>query len=293
MASSAATIKMNGLAQRLVRDALLSEDEVRAAQKEAQQQRGSLVSHLVSAKKISSTALAELASHEFGIPLFDIAAMDLGAIPRELINEKLIRQHNALPLVKRGNRLFVAISDPMSLAGLDEIKFNTGLPTEPIIVEEDKLGKVINQVLESQQTHVDVGDLDADLDNVEVGMGETELPDADSNLDDTPVVRFINKVMLDAINKKASDIHFEPYEKQYRVRFRLDGILQEIASPPPGLSPRLAARLKVLSRMDLAERRVPQDGRIKLQLSKSRAIDFRVSTCPTLWGEKVVLRILD
>ncbi|MEJ2508891.1 MAG: type IV-A pilus assembly ATPase PilB, partial [Gammaproteobacteria bacterium] len=214
----------------------------------------------------------------------------------KLVEEKLIRKHHALPLFKRGNRLFVGVSDPTNLQGLDEIKFHVGINTEAILVEDDKLGQFIDKAMEANDsTFADLsdGDLDdvdfADEDQMEGGGPAV----SESEIDDTPVVRFINKVLLDAINRGASDIHFEPYEKNYRVRTRLDGMLSEVASPPVGLGPKLTARLKVMARLDISERRIPQDGRIKLNLSKNRAIDFRVNTCPTLYGEKVVLRILD
>ena len=211
-----------------------------------------------------------------------------------MVPEKLVRQHHALPIQKRGNRLFVAISDPMNLAALDEFKFNTGITTEAILVEVDKLDAIMDKALEMGDKSLDMTGFDDDLDNLEISSVVDETEDSgDSDVDDTPIVRFVNKVMLDAINKKASDIHFEPYEKSYRCRLRIDGILQEIANPPTNLAPRISARLKVMSRLDISERRIPQDGRMKMQLSKKRSIDFRVNTCPTLFGEKIVLRILD
>jgi len=221
--------------------------------------------------------------------------MELENLPTSLVDEKLIRQHHALPLFKRGNRLFVAVSDPTNLQALDEIKFHTGISTEAILVEEDKLGKAIDKALDSADTSM-TDLLDEDLDNLKITSGDDENRKDDSmdpDIDDTPVVRFVNKVLLDAINKGASDIHIEPYEKSFRIRFRQDGVLLEVASPPQTMANRLVARIKVMSRMDIAERRVPQDGRIKMALSKKRAIDFRVNSCPTLFGEKVVLRILD
>ncbi|NOY67710.1 MAG: type IV-A pilus assembly ATPase PilB, partial [Gammaproteobacteria bacterium] len=227
--------------------------------------------------------------------LFDIKSLDLeSAQPYvKLVDEKLVRKHNALPMLKRGNRLFIAISDPTNLQALDEIKFNTGINTEAVLVEEEELKIIVDKALEAQAEPME-GLLDEDLDNLTIEGGEPEQKDdEESDIDDTPVVRFVNKVLLDAINKGASDIHFEPYEKTYRVRFRQDGILHEIASPPINLASRVTARIKVMARMDIAERRVPQDGRIKMNISKTRAIDFRVNTCPTLFGEKIVMRILD
>jgi len=218
----------------------------------------------------------------------------LSSLPVSLVSEKLIRQHHALPLFKRGNRLFVAVSDPTNFQALDEIKFHTRLNTETILVEEDKLIKALDVAMEAADTSMN-DLLDEDLDNIDISSGD-EAPaqdDNESDIDDAPIVRFVNKILLDSIKKGVSDIHLEPYEKTFRIRFRGDGILYEAASPPANISHRIISRIKVMSKMDIAERRVPQDGRIKMQLSKNRAIDFRVNTCPTLFGEKVVLRILD
>ncbi|MDH3870857.1 MAG: type IV-A pilus assembly ATPase PilB, partial [Gammaproteobacteria bacterium] len=227
--------------------------------------------------------------------LFDLRVMDMETAPTSLVTEKLVRQHHAMPLYKRGNRLYVAVSDPTNLSALDEFKFHTGINTEAVLVEEEQLSKAIEIAMDTMDTTM--SDLmDADLDNLDIAAGDEESPGGDvseSDIDDTPVVRFVNKVLVDAINRGASDIHLEPYEKEFRVRFRQDGVLHEIASPPRSLAMRIVARLKVMSRMNIAERRVPQDGRIKMNLSKNRSIDFRVNTLPTLYGEKVVLRILD
>ncbi|MGV6807378.1 MAG: type IV-A pilus assembly ATPase PilB [bacterium] len=295
MVTTSPTTQLSGLAKRLVQDGLLEEDQASEAQEKALKQREPFVSYLVDQKYATSSAIASSACHEFGVPLFDLAAMELETAPISLVDEKLIRQHHALPLFKRGNRLFVAVSDPTNLQALDEIKFHTGISTETILVEEDKLSRAIDSALDSADSSM-ADLLDEDLDNLEVSAGDEDNAGddpTDSDIDDTPVVRFVNKVLLDAINKGASDIHIEPYEKSFRVRFRMDGVLHEIASPPQSMANRLIARLKVMSKMDIAERRVPQDGRIKMALSKKRAIDFRVNTCPTLFGEKVVLRILD
>jgi type IV pilus assembly protein PilB len=285
---------LSGLAKRLVMDGLLDEELACEAQEKALKRREPLVSYLVENRILASSAIASSASQEFGVPLFDLAAMELENSPISLVDEKLIRQHHTLPLFKRGNRLFVAVSDPTNLQALDEIKFHTGISTETILVEDDKLTKAIEKALDSADTSM-TDLLDEDLDNLEVTSGDEEnkKDDVDADIDDTPVVRFVNKVLLDAINKGASDIHIEPYEKSFRIRFRQDGVLLEVASPPQSMANRLIARIKVMSKMDIAERRVPQDGRIKMALSKKRAIDFRVNSCPTLFGEKVVLRILD
>ncbi len=296
MATPASSVRIGGLALRLINDGLISEEDASKAQKKAREDQISLASYLVKNDYVKASALANCASLEFGIPLLDLDVLDLDSIPISLVPEKLIRQHHALPIQKRGNRLFVAISDPMNLVALDEFKFNTGISTEPVLVEEDKLGKILDKALEMTDTSMSMDELlDDDLDNLEFSAEEDNAGDdsADSDIDDTPIVRFVHKVLLDAVHKKASDIHFEPYERTFRVRFRIDGILEEIASPPITLGPRISARLKVMARLDISERRVPQDGRIKMQLSKKRAIDFRVNTCPTLFGEKIVLRILD
>ena len=287
--------QLSGLAKRLVADGLLQEQEAATAQEKALKKREPFVSYLVENKLVDSSAIASSACQEFGTPLFDLSAMELEAAPVSLVDEKLIRQHRTLPLFRRGNRLFVAVSDPTNLQAVDEIKFHTGISTETILVEEDKLSKAIDQALDSADTSM-ADLLDEDLDNLDVGS-EDDTDNGndgiDADIDDTPVVRFVNKVLLDAINKGASDIHIEPYEKSFRIRFRQDGVLHEVADPPLAMATRLISRIKVMSKMDIAERRVPQDGRIKMKISKKRAIDFRVNSCPTLFGEKVVLRILD
>jgi len=294
MVTSNPISQLSGLAKRLVTDGLLDENNAAEIQDKALKSREPFVSYLVDNKLLASNAIASSACQEFGVPLLDLSAMELENAPISLVDEKLIRQHHALPLFKRGNRLFVAVSDPTNLQALDEIKFHTGISTETILVEDDKLSNAIDNALDSADSSM-ADLLDEDLDNLEVTSGEEEDKDGgmDADIDDTPVVRFVNKVLLDAINKGASDIHIEPYEKSFRIRFRQDGVLHEVASPPQSMANRLVSRLKVMSRMDIAERRVPQDGRIKMALSKKRAIDFRVNSCPTLFGEKVVLRILD
>ena len=294
MATSNPQINLSGLARRLVNDGSLSEADASVAHEQALKNKIPFVTHLVQKKILDSLTIANAASQEFGVPLFDISTMDMEVADTKLVDEKLVRQHHALPLFKRGNRLYVAVSDPTNLQGLDEIKFHVGANTEAILVEEDKLTDTIDRAMDAQDTSL-VDLEDSDLDDLEITGGD-ETPDddgSDSDVDDTPVVRFVNKVLLDAINKGASDIHFEPYEKSYRVRLRMDGVLTEVASPPVNLGSRLAARLKVMSRLDISERRIPQDGRMKMTLSKNRAIDFRVNTCPTLFGEKIVMRILD
>lgn len=295
MATPTVKTNLSGLGRRLVMDGILAEEPAQKAFQEAIKNRQPFVALLVEKKLAKPADIANAASAEFGVPMLDLGAVEIDTEVVKLVDSKLVQKHHALPIFRRGKRLFVAISDPTNLAAMDEIKFHTGMTVEPIVVEEDKLQKTIEKALEAADTSMQDlagGDLD-DLDNLEVSAGDDEEDLGREDVDDAPVVRFVNKVLLDAINKGASDIHFEPYEKFYRVRFRMDGMLHEIAQPPIALAGKLAARLKVMSRMDIAERRVPQDGRIKMKLSKTRAIDFRVNTCPTLWGEKIVLRILD
>ncbi|RDH90672.1 MAG: type IV-A pilus assembly ATPase PilB [endosymbiont of Seepiophila jonesi] len=293
MATTKPKLNLSGMARGLIQDELISEERAEAAFAEALKQRTPFVTHLVENQLLNSLDIAISASRSFGVPIFDLDAVDLDVLPRDLVNEKLIRAHHMLPLFKRGNRLFLAVSDPTNHRGLDEIRFNTRLTSEAILVEEDKLTRLIEQVLEAQDTSMD-DLLDTDLDNLDISSGENEpAGEGDLDVDEAPVVRYVNKILLDAINAGASDVHFEPYEYKYRIRYRQDGLLREVASPPSNLANRLTSRVKVMSRMDISERRIPQDGRIKMKLSKNRSIDFRVNTCPTLYGEKVVLRILD
>ncbi len=286
---------LSGLARKLVLDGLLAEEQASNAFREAQKQRIPLVSYLVRNNILKAKELAHAASAEFGVPVLDIQALEIDPQVVKLVSADLVRKHHALPLFKRGNRLFVAVADPTNIQALDDIKFATGTTTEPILVEEDKLSKFIEHGLEAaEKAMADIAGDDnlEDLANLDVGPGTREEV-KDSDIDDAPVVKFVNRMLLEAIKKGASDLHFEPYEKIYRVRFRIDGVLTEIMKPPVALANKIAARIKVMSRLDVSERRVPQDGRIKLKVSASKAIDFRVSTCPTLWGEKTVMRILD
>jgi len=294
MATTKAQINLSGLARCLIQDNLLTEEQAERAFEEALKKKVPFVTHLVEKKILNSLDIAISASRGFGVPIFDLDVMDLEVIPRDLVAEKLVRAHRTLPLFKRGNRLFLAVSDPTNHQGLDEIRFSTGLASEAILVEEEKLNRVIEKVMEDQETGMDEL-LDADLDNLDIATADEDRGTDESSLDvdEAPVVRYINKILLDAINQRVSDIHFEPYERTYRIRYRQDGMLREVANPPSNLANRLASRIKVMSRMNIAERRIPQDGRIKMKLSKSRSIDFRVNTCPTLYGEKIVLRILD
>jgi type IV pilus assembly protein PilB len=292
-----ATGQLSGLAGRLVAEQLLSAQAAVEAQTQAAQERMPFVQYLVEKKNVDGHRLSQVASHEFGVPLFDIEALEGESLPIGLVEPELVTKHHALPIFRRGNRLFIAVSDPTNLAALDEIKFHTGINTDAVLVEETALSKALSAWADSQDNLSDgLDDLDtSDLDDVELTSddGSADADDGSESVDETPIVRFVNKVLIDAIKQGASDIHFEPYEKNYRVRFRTDGVLEEVVKPPKNLSARLAARLKVMSQMDISERRIPQDGRIQMKLSRNRAIDFRVNTLPTLFGEKIVLRILD
>lgn len=294
MAAPTKKINLSGLARRLVLDGLLDEEKAQATFEESLKKKRPFVSLVVENKLVPSNSIALAAAQEFGAPLVDIDLLEIDPDIIKLVKEELIKKHHALPIFKRGKRLSVAVSDPTNIQALDEIKFATGLSTDAIIVEEDKLTKNIEKALEAAEGGLgDMDDADFDdLDDLEVAEDGPQDQD-DTEVDDAPVVRFVNKVLLDAIKKGASDLHFEPYEKIYRVRFRIDGVLQEVAKPPMSLSSKIAARIKVMSRLDVSERRVPQDGRIKLKLSKTKSIDFRVNTCPTLFGEKTVMRILN
>jgi type IV pilus assembly protein PilB len=295
MSTSLKKINLSGLARKLVLDGLIEEEKARNLLEEAQKKKKIFISLLVENKLVSSIDIALAAAQEFGAPLVDIDLFEIDPDVVKLIKNETILKHHALPVFKRGNRLYVAISDPTNIQVLDEIKFATGLITHALIVEEDKITKYIERLIEGQDGDLSaMGDDDDydDLDDLEVADDAPQEQD-EGDIDDAPVVRFVNKVLLDAIKKGASDLHFEPYEKTYRVRFRIDGVLMEVAKPPMSLSNKIAARIKVMSRLDVSERRVPQDGRIKLKLSKTKSIDFRVSTCPTLFGEKSVMRILD
>jgi len=296
-AVNAQRLALQGLPLRLIQDGLLDEKSMQTAMAAAKEANTNLVSHLVANNLANAREIAIAASQEFGVPLMDLDAIQPDLDTIKLVSDKLLAKHRVLPLVKRGKRLFVAVSDPTNLHALDEIKFQTGLSIEAVVVEEDKLQRVGSKAIEQVDTQMPtLADDDIDLENLDVTGGEDDLEKdtvGRDDVEDAPIVRFVNKVLLDAIKKGASDIHFEPYEKSYRIRLRLDGYLKEIANPPVQLAVKLAARLKVMSRLDIAERRVPQDGRIKMRISKNRAIDFRVSTCPTLFGEKIVARILD
>jgi type IV pilus assembly protein PilB len=291
MATHAATRNLSGLARALAQHGLMPEAEADALQNQAQSAGVTFVEQLLTSKRFSAQQVAVFGSRAFGVPLLDLATFDLDHFPKEYFDSKISQSRRVLPLAKRGNRLFVAISDPANLQALEEVRFKTNLVVEPVVVEDDKLGQVIHKILDASGASLkDAANLeDLDVDVKESGPTAEE----DAEIEDAPVVKYIQKILLDAISGGASDIHFEPYERFFRIRYRIDGILSEIAQPPLAIKDKVASRIKVISRLDIAEKRVPQDGRMKLMLSKTKAIDFRVSTLPTLYGEKIVMRILD
>jgi type IV pilus assembly protein PilB len=296
MAATAIQNPPSGLPRRLVQDGIVSEEKLLAAMEEIDGRSVMLVPHLVSKQLGDPRLIAIAAAHEFGVPLLDLDAVDIDIDVVRLVDEKLISKHRVLPLMQRGKRLYIGVCDPTNMHALDEIKFQTTLRAEPIVVEQNKLDDAVTRALDALDTTMSsFDDEDFDLENLDVTGGEDEAKDdiTRADVDDAPIVKFVNKIMVDAIKKGASDIHFEPYEKAYRIRMRQDGVLTEVAKPPVQTATKVAARLKVMARLDIAERRIPQDGRIKMRLSKNRAIDFRVNTCPTLFGEKVVCRLLD
>jgi type IV pilus assembly protein PilB len=294
MATHAATRNISGLARALAQHGVMSEPEAEALQVQSQSSGVSFVEQVLSGKRLSAQQLAVFASRAFGVPLLDLTGFDFDQINREYFDTRIAQTRRVLPLHKRGNRLYVATSDPANLQALDEVRFKTNLVVEPVVVEDDKLAQAIARIVESTGTTLKEM---AALEDIEIALEDGSVQpassDEDSEVEDAPVVRYIQKVLIDAITAGASDIHFEPYERFYRIRYRLDGILMEVAQPPLAIKDKVASRIKVISRLDISEKRVPQDGRMKLVLSKSRAIDFRVSTLPTLFGEKIVMRILD
>lgn len=282
-----------GLSSLLLRQGLVTDKQLADVVALANQRRQTLVTMLVQEKIATALKIAEICYQEYGTPLLDLAAFDLKVIPEAFVNKKLIHKHRCLPLFQRGKRLYIAMSDPTNHSALEDFRFNAGLHTEAIVVEDDKLEIAINKILDGGTDSLHFGDFDENsLHMLDVVDGKVEV-DEEVDAEEAPIVKYINKMLIDAIRKGASDLHFEPYEKRYRVRFRIDGILHEVSEPPIKLANRLSARLKVMAKLDIAERRLPQDGRIKLKISDRKSIDFRVSTLPTLWGEKIVMRILD
>ncbi|TAG00546.1 MAG: type IV-A pilus assembly ATPase PilB [Betaproteobacteria bacterium] len=294
LATPSASVLLSGLGRALVQQDILRQIDAEQTQNQANASSMTFVEQLIASKKVTSAKLAEFASQTFGVPLFDLNAFDLTSINAEWIDVKLITARRALPLHKRGNRLYVAVSDPTNLQALEEFRFKTNLIAEPVVVEDDKLAKAIASVSDRNDRTLSnlVGNDDLELDMTSGEIASTD-DESGGEVDDAPVVRYIQKILLDAINSSVSDIHFEPYEKYFRIRYRLDGVLVEVAQPPLVIKDKVASRIKVISKLDISEKRIPQDGRMKLQLTKNRSIDFRVSTLPTLYGEKIVMRILD
>ena len=294
MAANPQQSTLSGLARALVQAGRIKESEAEVLLTQAAASRTTFIEQLVIAKKAKTQDIARFVADTFGYPLLDLGAFDDAHIQKSAIDRKLIASHRVVPLHKRGNRLFVAIADPTNLRALDEIRFQTGMSVEPVVVDESQLIPLITKLSESaEETLKSLASEEINLEFTDEEAIQQADETAGMEVDDAPVVKFIQKMLLDAINEGASDIHFEPYEKNYRIRFRTDGILREIASPPLVIKEKIASRIKVISRLNIAEKRVPQDGRMKLVLSKNRAIDFRVSTLPTMYGEKIVLRILD
>jgi len=294
MADATNTNNLTGLARAMINHGWLSEEDADGVWKRANQAGDAFVSELIKGKRFKADQIAEFAAVSFGYPYLDLSAMDADNLPQGLLDAKLVQKRRVVALYQRGNKLYVATSDPTHLQALDEVKFQTGQAVEPVVVEDDKLSKLIQKVGDAADNTMAV--LNAEDLNLDFADEENAAAQQDTGgieIDDAPVVRYLQKIMLDAINAGASDIHFEPYEKYYRIRYRRDGILAEVAQPPMAIKDKVASRIKVLSRLDISEKRVPQDGRMKMVLSKTRAIDFRVSTLPTLYGEKIVMRILD
>lgn len=286
---STTTMRFDGLAEQLVSAGVISAEHMQSAVAESQQQQLGLVSYLVANRLASAYELAKLLSASFGTPFFDLDVLNNSVLPKALVDEKIVRKFNALPIFRRGQRLFIALSDPTRTDTVDAIAFNSRLSVETVLVEEDKLQQRIDSIYINTMQNFGADPLDIDFAEFKDDAGAGRV----GSVEEAPVVKFINKMLLEAVRMGASDLHFEPYEKIYRVRFRVDGVMQKMANPPVQLANKIAARLKVMSKMDISERRIPQDGRIKLKLSQDKAIDFRVNSLPTLFGEKIVLRILD
>lgn len=293
MVAASIPSNLSGLAYALVQKGRLPEADAQAIQQQANAAGVGFVTQLVESKKLKARDVAEFASQTFGFALLDLGAIDPGDLPKDALDASLLQKRRVLPLYKRGTKLFLAVSDPTNLQALDDVKFQTGLTVEPVVVEDDKLSKYVEQMVEASGSRLQ--DLvSEDFDNLDfVDDNAPKADEASVEVDDAPIVKYLQKMMLDAINAGVSDIHFEPYEKFYRIRYRLDGVLYEAAQPPLAIKEKISSRIKVISKLDISEKRVPQDGRMKLVLSKNRAIDFRVSTLPTLYGEKIVMRILD
>jgi len=283
----------SALGRALVQNGKLAQSDANAIQVDAAKGGVTFVQQLVASKKLSAKEVSLFAAHTFGYPLLDLNAVDVDQLPLTLIDNKIVANHRVIALGKRGNRVFVAMSDPSNEQVLQEVKFATGMTMEPVVVEDDKLSAIVRKLTDTATKTIEAITEEVDLSGIEVTDGETQPEVATEEVDDAPVVKYVQKILLDAVNGGASDIHFEPYEKFYRIRYRTDGILFDVAQPPLAIKEKIASRIKVVSRLDISEKRVPQDGRMKMTLSKTRAIDFRVSTLPTLFGEKICMRILD
>jgi type IV pilus assembly protein PilB len=290
---SAAPGTFSALGRALVQQGKLMQVDATAIQLEASKAGLTFVQQLVASRKLSSRDVSQFAAHAFGYPLLDLTTVDTDQLPLNLIDAKIVSNHRVIALGKRGNRIFVGMSDPTNEQVMQEVKFATGMTMEPVVVEDDKLSIIVKKLTDSSSKALEIATEDVDLSGVEVTDGEPQAEVVTEEIDDAPVVKYVQKILLDAINGGASDIHFEPFEKYYRIRYRMDGILYDVAQPPLAIKEKIASRIKVVSKLDISEKRVPQDGRMKIVLSKSRAIDFRVSTLPTLFGEKICMRILD
>ena len=293
MSTVAPTVKLSGIARTLIQEKLLTEEEATAIQTKANAANTPFLTHLIASKKLSAAAVAASSAKAFGFPYFNLDAYNIDYLPSKKIDAQLMLSHRVLAIQARNNVLFVAISDPTNLHALDSVQFQMGMALSPVIVEDDKLGRLIDKVIEASDTSMKSLHTDDEFDLGE-DIGQTVEEEAQAQeVDDAPVVKFLNKILIDAINMGASDLHFEPYEKFYRIRYRVDGMLREITQPPLAIKEKLASRIKIISSLDISEKRIPQDGRMKLVLSKTRTIDFRVSTLPLIHGEKIVMRILD
>jgi type IV pilus assembly protein PilB len=290
---SSAPGTFSALGRALVQQGRLVQADATAIQLEASKTGVTFVQQLVASRKLSARDVSQFAANAFGYPLLDLSTVDTDQLPLNLIDNKIVTNHRVIALGKRGNRLFVGMSDPTNEQVMQEVKFATGMTMEPVVVEDDKLSIVVKKLTDSTAKSLEMVTEDVDLSGIEVTDGDTQPEVATEDIDDAPVVKYVQKILLDAINGGASDIHFEPYEKFYRIRYRQDGILYDVAQPPLAIKEKIASRIKVVSKLDISEKRVPQDGRMKIVLSKTRAIDFRVSTLPTLFGEKICMRILD
>jgi type IV pilus assembly protein PilB len=283
----------SALGRALVQHGRLQQADANLIQEEARKSSQPFIQQLIQSRKLSAKEISKFAAETFGYPLLDLNAVDFDQLPVNLIDTKIVTNHRVVAIGKRGNRVFVAMSDPSNEQVLQEVKFATGMTMEPVVVEDDKLTNFVKKLTDSSAKAIDMATEDVDLSGIEVTDGDAPPDVVGEEIEDAPVVKYVHKILLDAINGGASDIHFEPFEKFFRIRYRTDGILYDVAQPPLAIKEKIASRIKVVSKLDISEKRVPQDGRMKMVLSKTRAIDFRVSSLPTLFGEKICMRILD